>query len=79
VVTALIQAVGLVYQAAFAAPVVSTTMETTGTGGLLQSPVPTPGFPNHGIVDWAEPPTVSTEETTFDSSAFLLVASGIKT
>jgi len=26
-----------------AAPVVSTTMDTTGAGGLLQSPVPTHG------------------------------------
>ena len=36
----LIQAVGLVCQAATATPVVSATMDTTGTGGLLQSLVP---------------------------------------
>ena len=38
--TALIQAVGQVYQAATATPVVSTAVGTTATGGLLQSPVP---------------------------------------
>ena len=41
--TVLIQAVGLVYQAATATPVVSAAMETAGTGGLLQSLVPTRG------------------------------------
>ena len=41
--TALIQADLLVYQAATATPVVSPTMGTTATGGLLQSPVPTHG------------------------------------
>ena len=39
----LIQAVGQVYQAATASPVVSTTMGSTEAGGLLQSPVPTHG------------------------------------
>ena len=38
-----IQAVGLVYQAATVTPVVSAAVVTTGTGGLLQSPVPTHG------------------------------------
>ena len=42
----LIPAVGLVYQAATATPVVSTTMGTSGTGGLLQSPVPARGDVN---------------------------------
>ena len=37
VVTALIQVVSLVYQAATATPVVSAAMETAVTGGLLQS------------------------------------------
>ena len=41
-----IQAVGLVYQAATATPVVSATVGAAGTGGLLQRPVPT-----HGYVD----------------------------
>ena len=44
-VTALIQADLLVYQAASATPVVSTTMGTSDSGGLLQSLVPT-----HGVV-----------------------------
>jgi len=43
-VTALIQADLLVYQAASATPVVSAAMAATGTGGLLQSPVPTRGY-----------------------------------
>lgn len=33
----LIQAVGQVYQAAHASPIVSATMMSTGDGGLLQS------------------------------------------
>ena len=45
VVTVLIQADLLVYQAA-AATVISAAVGTAGTGGLLQSPVPT-----HGHVD----------------------------
>ena len=69
----LIQADGLVYQAATATPVVSPTMGATGTGGLLQSPVPT-----HGDVTWTTASTLSTEASTFETSAFLLVASGIK-
>ena len=71
--TALIRAVGLVYQAASATPVVSTAMGTTATGGLLQSPVPT-----HGFVLCTTTSTLSTETTTVATSAFLLVASGIK-
>ena len=74
VVTALIQAVGPVYQAAAASPMVSTTMETTEAGGLLQSPVPT-----HGGVDWATTTAMSTGTATVRATAFLLVASGIKT
>ena len=69
----LIQAVGLVYQAATATPVVSTAMGATGTGGLLQSPVPT-----HGHVVCTTTTTMSTDSAAIDSSAFLLVASGIK-
>ena len=69
----LIQAVGLVYQAAAATPVVSTTLETTGTGGLLQSLVPT-----LGIVDCTSSTTMSTATAPLETTAFLLVASGIK-
>jgi len=69
----LIQAVGQVYQAASATPVVSTAMETTGTGGLLQSLVPP-----HGGVDWTATTTLSSETAAFETTAFLLVASGIK-
>ena len=72
-VTALIQAASLVYQAASATPVVSTNMDTSVTGGLLQSLVPT-----HGDVGWAPTTTLSAETSTIDSPAFLLVASGIK-
>jgi hypothetical protein len=42
-VTVLIQVVGQVCQAAGAPPMVSTTMDSAGSGGLLQSPVPTHG------------------------------------
>ena len=71
--TALIQADLMVCQAAAAAPVVSTAMETTVTGGLLQSLVPT-----HGNVGWTATTALSTETTTVEAAAFLLVASGIK-
>ena len=71
--TALIQAVGLVYQAATATPVVSAAMVTTGTGGLLQSTVPT-----LGLVKWTTATTLSSDTPTFGTAAFLLVASGIK-
>ena len=80
----LIQAVGLVYQAATAPPLVSTSMEVvfvtgivgiaSGTGGLLQSPVPT-----RGNMDWPTTTAISTEAAAFGTAAFLLVASGIKT
>jgi len=73
VVTVLIQADLLVRQAATATPVVSAAMETAGTGGLLQSPVPT-----HGNVHWTTTTTMSTGTTTVGTTAFLLVASGIK-
>jgi len=71
--TALIQVVGQVYQAATATPVVSTAMESSGAGGLLQSPVPT-----HGNVNWSITATMSAETTTIETTAILLVASGIK-
>ena len=48
-------------------------MCSPGTGGLLQSPVPT-----HGHVNWTATTTMSTPTTTIESMAFLLVASGIK-
>ena len=70
----LIQAVGLVYQAATATPVVSIAMGTTGSGGLLQSPVPT-----RGIIVCTTSTAMSDETTSVETSAFLLVASGIKT
>ena len=72
-VTALIQADLLVYQAATATPVVSTSMEASGTGGLLQGLVPSPGY-----VCCTAPTTMSPESTTLETAAFLLVASGIK-
>ncbi len=71
--TVLIQAVGQVYQAATTTPVVSTAVVTTATGGLLQSPVPTLGF-----VNCTTTTTFSSEESTVEPTAFLLVASGIK-
>ena len=71
-VTVLIQADLLVYQAATATPVGSITT-SKGTGGLLQSPVPA-----HGYVYCTTSSTVSTGTTTIGSTAFLLVASGIK-
>jgi len=57
-----------------ATPMAATTMVTTATGGLLQSPVPT-----LGDVDWSTTSTMSTESTTIETAAFLLAASGIKT
>ena len=69
--TALIQAVSLAFQAATAIPVFSTTLEATGSGGLLQSMVP-----EHGLVTCSAPTALSTGPNTIDSSAFLLVASG---
>ena len=68
----LIQAVGLVCQAATATPVVLATKEATETGGLLQSPVPT-----HGDVSCSTSTTMSTETTTIEALAFLRVASRI--
>ena len=72
VVTAPIQAVGLVYQAA-TAPVFSNTIEASETGGLLQITVPTLGH-----VNWSAASTMSSETAPVEASAFLLVASGIK-
>ena len=69
----LIQADLLVYQAAPASPVVSTTMGSTESGGLLQGPVPTPG-----VVHCTTSSSVSTGSATIKASAFLLAASGIK-
>ena len=68
----LIRAVGLVYQAATAAPVGSTAVETTATGGLLQRLVST-----HGVVLCTTTSTVPTEATTIETTATQLVASGI--
>jgi hypothetical protein len=48
-------------------------METTGTGGLLQSLVP-----SHGCVYWSATTTLSAATARFETTAFLLVASGIK-
>ena len=67
-----IQAVGLVYQAATATPVVSATMEATDTGGLLQSLVPA-----HGYVSCSTTTAVPTATTPVETTAFLLVASGM--
>ena len=71
--TALIRADSLPFQAATATPVGSTAMETTETGGRLQSPVPA-----HGYVDWTTTTTVCTVASTIETTAFQLVASGIK-
>jgi hypothetical protein len=68
----LIQAVGLVYQAATATPVVSSTMGTAGTGGLLQGLGPT-----RGSVGWTATTSLSAETATIETTAFLLVASGM--
>jgi hypothetical protein len=70
--TALIRADSLPFQAAGATPVGSATMETTGTGGRLQSPVP-----SHGDVNWTTT-SMLTGTTSIVTSAFQLVASGIK-
>ena len=71
-----IQVAGLVYQAAFAAPVVSTTMGTAGPGGLLQRQR---AVPSQGYVIWTITPAVPTSKASaFVALAFLLVASGIK-
>ena len=74
--TALIQAVGLAYQAATATGV-SATLGATECGGLLQSPVPTP-TPTHGYVHCTTATTLLAGTTTFVAAAFLRVASGIK-
>ena len=71
--TALIRADLLVYQAATATPVVSSTLEVSDTGGLLQSPVPTVGS-----VYCSAATTMSAEAAAIETTAFLLVASGIK-
>jgi hypothetical protein len=49
-------------------------MGTTATGGLLQSPVPA-----LGSVNWAAATALSAGTSAFEASAFLLVASGIRT
>ena len=69
--TALIQAVGLVYQAVTGALSVSKAVEATETGGLLQSPAPTQGLVNCTT-------TMSKVTTAFEATAFLLAASGIR-
>ena len=71
--TALIQADLMVGQAATATPVVSAALEASGTGGLLQLPVP-----SHGDVGWTAATAMLAEAATLETAAFLLVASGIK-
>ena len=78
--TVLIQADLMVCQAASATllfvknpSVVSTSMEAAGTGGLLQRPVPT-----LGLVGWTTTTTMSSGTATIETTACLLVASGIK-
>ena len=71
--TALIQAVGLVYQAASTTGVVSATLAAKAPGGLLQSLVPA-----HGSVHCTTPTTMSAVTPTLRAQAILLVASGIK-
>ena len=69
----LIQAVGLVSQAATASSVVSARI-TTASGGLLQSQST---VPTRGIVGWAAASTLSSVTTALKNTAFLLVASGM--
>ena len=69
----LTRAVSLAFQAATASPVVSTSMDSSGTGGLLQSLVPA-----HGSVHCTTPTTMSAVTPTLRAQAILLVASGIK-
>ena len=71
-VTALIQADLLVCQAATATPLVSATLGTTATCGLLQSQVY-----SRGDVDCTAATAVSAGTTTIVTTAFLLVASGM--
>ena len=71
-VTALIQADSMVYLAATGTPVVSAAMDTSVTGGLLQSPVPT-----HGNVGCSATTSMSSGTTAVVTTAFLLVASGM--
>ena len=71
--TALIRADSLAFRAAAATPVGSATMEATGSGGLLQSPVPT-----HGVVSCTTSATMVSDTTTIEATASQLVASGIK-
>ena len=72
-VTVLMQVVGQVCQAASATPVVSATMESSVTGGLLQSPVPP-----LGDAYWSTNTPMSSDKPAVEASANLLVASGIK-
>jgi hypothetical protein len=72
-VTVLMQVVGQVCQVATATPVVSPTVEASGTGGLLQSPVPP-----LGDAYWSTNPPMSSDTPAVEASANLLVASGIK-
>ena len=73
IVTVLIQADSMAFQAAYAYSVVTATLDTPVPGGLLQSPVPT-----RGDVYCTAATTMSTEAATVETTAFLLVASGIK-
>ena len=73
VVTVLIQADSLDFQAATATTLVSATMGTAGTGGLLRSLVPT-----HGGGHCTTTTTMSTEAAAIGSAASLLAASRIK-
>ena len=74
VVTALIQAVGQVFQAADSTPVLSSTMEASGTGGLLQRLV----LLDLGSVNCSATTPMSSETTACRTTAPQLVASGIK-
>ena len=72
--TDLIQVVLQACQAATGFIAVSTAVEASDTGGLLQSPAPT-----LGIVYCTATATISTGTSTVEDMASLLVASGIKT
>ena len=57
--TALIQADLMVCRAAYSTSMVSPTMETTVSGGLLQGPVPP-----HGDGNWATTTSLCTDSAT---------------
>lgn len=77
---ALIQVASVAYQAATSTKTpsvlaVSTSMDTSDSGGLLQQI----SVPTHGYMHWATITSMSNGSATFEATAYPLVASGIKT